>query len=213
MWTSQMHLVARPPGSLGNRTMHSPKNEANAKLAIISLTGKIITNKKFRRLQSRSISYCILRQLKTAFTVLKLLLTPRKKQSVQEWYRSRLLSSVFGCWLSFIRSEQAVNLQLVARGGNFHDRNLMQLYFLASVRRQIACSCLAKNMHLAVTYFSYLRLLESFETFSGTVARRDFFQKKIITAQKFVLKSMKSNCIGKKKKINESRLMIIWKKL
>lgn len=200
MRTSQTKLSAMAPRSGSNRTMQTSKNEANAKLVMTSLCGKIITNKKVRRLQSMSISYCIFRQLKCAFTILKLLLTPRKKQSVQEWYRSRLLSSVFGCWLSFTRSEQAIDLRLSEKGKYIHDRKQMQKFISASVGRQAACSCLTKNMHLAVTYFTCLRQLECFEIFMGNVARKNILKSKENVAKKFALNRMKASCIGKKKR-------------
>ena len=195
-----------------NRMLHAQRNEANSKLVITSFLGRIVANKNSRRLQSISISHCILHRLKNAFCILKLLLTPRKKQTVQEWYRSRVLSYVFGSWFSFTQSEQAAATQLSAKSKYFHDKKLLLKYIAKNQLRRIASFSSTRNMHLAITYFSSLRFLESFENFQDRINKKCFLRMKYNSAKKFGGARMKSHCIGKKryeKRRDDNRRLMI----
>ena len=172
-------------------------SDTNSKLAITSFLERVTRNKNERRLQCRSIQHCILRRLRSAFCGLKLSIIPRKKQSAQDWYRSRLLSSIFGAWLSYTQNEQLHDSKLCIISKNHYKKAVLGRFTSRSLRQQVAHRRSIRNTHLSTTYFSSLRLLESFEMISDRVNRCMHLRDSFVTALNFEMKKRKTAYMGK----------------
>ena len=96
------------------------RREAN--LVLTCLRSNIREKKDIRRLQTLSISHCLLRRLRKCFDCFKLLLDPTFKMSAQEWYRKYLVSSVFGRWVKFVHDQQRDEGKLLDRSISFYKR-------------------------------------------------------------------------------------------
>lgn len=137
------------------------RREAN--LVLTCLRSNIREKKNIRRLQTLSISHCLLRRLRKCFDCFKLLLDPTFRMSAQEWYRKHLVSSVFGRWVKFVHDQQRDEGKLLDRSISFYKRKSIKAFVVRSRKRQTSCQRDYRGIHLALTYYSYLRLLESFE--------------------------------------------------
>ena len=168
----------------------------NSKLAITSFLERVTRNKNERRLQCRSIQHCILRRLRSAFCGLKLSITPRKKQSAQDWYRSRLLSSIFGAWLSYTQNEKLHDSKLCIISKNHYKKAVLGRFTSRSLRQQVARRRSHRNMHLSTTYFSSLRLLESFEMISNRLNRCISLRDSFVTALDYEMRKRKTAYMG-----------------
>ena len=170
--------------------------EADAKLVISSLLQNIITNKNSRRLQTLSIRHCVNQRLRNAFNALRLLLTPRKRQTVKDWYRRQVISKVFGCWLIYLSDERAINHQLSIKSLSFYRKASLKRFRLNSEKRNFFLIRSNRKLTLAGNYYSYLQLLNSFEVLQERIAKNVHYRIKYAAATQQQQRKHTTNYLG-----------------
>jgi hypothetical protein len=171
------------------------RREAN--LVLTHLRSNICGKKDARRFQTLSISHCILRRLRKCFDCFKLLLDPPFKMSAQHWYRKRLVASVFGRWVTFVHNQQLNANKLLDRSISFYNRKFLKAFAKRSRRRQLCHQRNSRGFHLGLTYYSCLRLLESFEIIRGRKDANLLSRARIDHARHSLNKRLMCTCIGK----------------
>jgi hypothetical protein len=171
------------------------RREAN--LVLTQLRSNICRKKNVRRLQTISISHCILRRLRKCFDCFKLLLDPSFKMSAQDWYRKRLVASVFGRWVTFTRDQQLNDERLLDRSIIFYKKTSMRAFAIRSRKWQLTRQRNFRGIHLGLTYHSYLRLLESFEIIRERKDANFLSRARIDHARHYLNKRVMFTCIGK----------------
>jgi hypothetical protein len=168
-----------------------------ANLVLTQLRSNICGKKNVRRLQTISISHCILRRLRKCFDCFKLLLDPSFKMSAQDWYRKRLVASVFGRWVTFIHDQQLNDEKLLERSIIFYKRKSIRAFTIRSKKWQMTRRRNFRDIQLGLTYHSYLRLLESFEIIRARKDANFLFRARIDHARHYLNKRVMFTFIGK----------------
>lgn len=172
----------------------SKRHEAN--LVFTFLGWNVCEKKNIRRLQTLSISHCLLHRLRKCFDCFKLLLDPSFKMSAQDWYRKRLVASVFGRWITFLHDQQLDDDILLDRSITFRKRKSIKDFSIRSRERQICHHNNSRAIHLGFTYYSYLRLLGSFEIICARKDASLLSLSNIDHAQRYLNRRIKFLCIG-----------------
>lgn len=168
----------------------------DAKRVINSLIENIISNRGIRRLQTLSIRHCVNRRLRDAFNALKLLLTPQKKQTVRDWYRCQVLSKVFGCWVAYVCEEQSIDHQLSIKSHSCFKTTSLRRFRLNTARLAVASARAARKLLLARNYYSFLRLLESFETVRKRIEKNVLYRVRYDAGKQLQRRKQKAKALG-----------------
>jgi hypothetical protein len=169
---------------------------SDARTVITAFLKMIVYKKKSRKLQTCSIQHCITKRLKTALKAFVSLLNPKTKRSARDWYCSRLLGTVFGSWLIYIRDEQVTNHQLCCESDNFFKMRSLKRFQQKLSRMNSMTVPLEKRIQFGLSYFMYLCRLRAFEIFQSRIAESNFYGSKYTHGKLFMEKKQKSHNLG-----------------
>lgn len=167
--------------------LKSSAQKAHAREIIVAFIERIIRNKHNRKLQSLSINHCIIFRLKKALRYFKSLLFPTPIiLSAKDWYKKRLLSTVFGSWLIFLHDEKSNNQLLDHSSILFYKKKSCRNIIRKFENHKKLSKLLNIKLHLGQSYFYYLRSVEVLNCFNVKMNKnsslRSIFLKSILFA-------------------------------
>jgi hypothetical protein len=170
--------------------------KSDAKKVITKFRKMIVGKKKSRKFQICSIQYCITKRLKTGLEAFISLLSPKIKKSARDWYESRLLGTVFGSWIMYIRDEQLSNNKLSCESDKFFKIRSLKLFQQKLSRIHSITGSLKTKYKFGLSYFIYLCRLRTFEIFRAKIAENNLCGNKYTHGRLFMEKKQKSHNLG-----------------
>lgn len=179
-----------------HEVLRTLSKKSDARTVITAFLKMIAYKKKSRKLQTCSIQHCITKRLTTALKAFVSLLKPKIGKSARDWYYNRLLGTVFGTWLIYIRDEQVTNHKLCCESESFFKMRSLKRFQQKLSRKHSMTVLLEKKNQFGLSYFMYLCRLRSFEIFQSRIAESNFCGSKYTHGKLFMEKKQKANNLG-----------------
>jgi hypothetical protein len=170
--------------------------KSDAKKVIATFQKMIVGKKKSRKIQTYSIQYCITKRLKTGLKAFISLLSPKIKKSARDWYNSRLLGTVFGSWIIYIRDEQLSENKLSCESDRFFKVGCLKRFQHKLSSIHSITGSLKTKYKFGLSYFIYLSRLRAFEIFQSKIAENNLCGNKYTHGKLFMEKKQKSQNLG-----------------